>query len=176
LAARNNQPNNNITINATGADTPTGSTGALYILPIRPAPNSNNLLRYDPTTGEITYNNGGKTFVIDHPTKKENYLVQEGPEAGVYYRGEAEIIEDKVEISLPDYVDRLATEFTVHITPIYTGKNRLLNSSKVKNGKFTVYGEPGEFTWIVYGKRLDINVEPRKNSVNVKGDGPYKWI
>jgi len=51
-----------------------------------------------------------------------------------------------------------------------------LNSSLVEKGKFRVYGEPGEFTWLVYGKRGSINVEPRKDSVNVKGDGPYKWI
>jgi hypothetical protein len=34
--------------------------------------------------------NTSKTFIIDHPIKKDKYLVHacvEGPETGVYYRG-----------------------------------------------------------------------------------------
>ena len=47
---------------------------------------------------------------------------------------------------------------------------------KVINNKFTVYGESGEFDWVVFGKRGDINVEPERSTVSVKGDGPYKYI
>jgi hypothetical protein len=39
-----------------------------------------------------------------------------------------------------------------------------------------VYGKPGPFDWIVHGRRHAIVVEPEKASVNVSGDGPYKWI
>jgi hypothetical protein len=52
----------------------------------------------------------------------------------------------------------------------------MLSASEVKQGKFAVYGDPGPFFWVVYGSRLDIEVEPLKDSVSVKGDGPYKWI
>jgi len=39
-----------------------------------------------------------------------------------------------------------------------------------------VYGENGDFFWTVHGKRFDIDIEPFKNSVELKGDGPYRWI
>ena len=48
------------------------------------------------STGPIgpTGRDGAKTFVIDHPDDENKYLVHvclEGPEAGVYYRGKAEV-------------------------------------------------------------------------------------
>ena len=115
-----------------------------------------------------------------HPTNVNKYLILvclEGPEAGVYYRGKSEIINNKyVEIELPDYVEKLAFDFTVQITPIYSGKIVTLNSGEVENNKFRVYGENSRFHWIVYGKRFDIEVEPNKLDVNVKGDGPYLYL
>ena len=115
-----------------------------------------------------------------HPTNVNKYLIHvclEGPEAGVYYRGKSEIINNKyVEIELPDYVEKLAFDFTVQITPIYSGKIVTLNSGEVENNKFRVYGENSRFHWIVYGKRFDIEVEPNKSDVNVKGDGPYLYL
>jgi hypothetical protein len=39
-----------------------------------------------------------------------------------------------------------------------------------------VHGNPGAFTWMVYGKRKSINPEPHTGSVSLKGDGPDKWI
>ena len=102
----------------------------------------------------------------------------EGPEAGVYYRGKSEIGENKtdVEVALPYYVDKLATDFTVHITPIYNGNVRTLNASEVEHNKFTVYGESGPFSWVVHGKRSSINIEPNKEDITLRGTGPYKWI
>jgi hypothetical protein len=41
---------------------------------------------------------------------------------------------------------------------------------------FKVYGENCKFHWLVHGKRCNVEVEPDKNSVIVKGNGPYKWI
>jgi len=132
--------------------------------------------------GNLTVNgtfnvNGTKSFIIDHPTNTNKYLVHaclEGPEAGVYYRGKAVIENDEsIEIILPDYADKIATDFTPHITPLC--KN-FYYSSEIENNRFTVYGLNGKFSWIVYGKRVDIEVEPDKSEVNVKGIGPYKWI
>jgi hypothetical protein len=139
-------------------------------------------LQWDSGTKEVIYNSL-KTFVVNHPIDTNKYLVHaclEGPEAGVYYRGEGCIPPEKdcIEISLPDYVDKFATDFTVNITPI--GKPVLLSSSRVKNGRFTIYRQfidnnESEFFWHVTGKRADVTVEPYKSDVNIFGDGPYKW-
>ncbi len=129
---------------------------------------------------------GIKSFVIDHPTKSDNHLIHaclEGPEAGVYYRGTVQIC-DKfaqglpcfVEVELPKYVDAFATNFTVQVTPVFEGKLRIANATKVKDNKFRIYGDPGQVDWVVYGSRGYFDVEPIKSSVNVKGAGPYRWI
>jgi hypothetical protein len=137
-----------------------------------------NVLGYDTANSEITY--WTKTFVIDHPKDKSKYLVHaclEGPEAGVYYRGEGEITNgESTLIELPDYVDALATFFTVQITPIYDGKVKSFAASRIEKCSFTVYGENGSFYWLVHGKRAHVNVEPNKSTTNVKGTGPYRWI
>ena len=123
---------------------------------------------------------GAKSFIINHPTDEAKYLVHaclEGPEAGVYYRGIGEITNNKsTTIELPHYVSNFATDFTIQITAIYNGKINILNSSEVLSNKFIVYGENCKFYWNVYGKRLDIEVEPLKTEVDVKGDGPYLYI
>ncbi len=123
---------------------------------------------------------GSKSFIIDHPIDSEKYLVHtclEGPEVGVYYRGMGEIANNlSVEIELPYYVSKLAYDFTLNLTPIYDGKIHILNTGKIENNKFTVYGDNCEFYWTVFGKRFDIDVEPNKNSVNIKGNGPYLYI
>ena len=128
---------------------------------------------------EITY--VAKTFVIDNPTDQNKYLVHaclEGPEAGVYYRGKGEIINNhSTEIYLPHYVDNLATEFTVQITPIYNGNINIVNCSEVKNNKFTVYSNDNMcFYWLVHGSRYSIEVEPLKENINIAGDGPYTYL
>lgn len=123
---------------------------------------------------------GPKSFIINHPIQEDKYLVHaclEGPEAGVYYRGIGEILDNQsTTIELPYYVDKFSTNFTIQITPIYNSKINILNTSEVLDNKFIVYGENCKFYWNVYGKRLDINVEPLKTDVNVKGDGPYLYI
>jgi hypothetical protein len=58
----------------------------------------------------------------------------EGPEAGVYYRGKGEITNNEcVEVVLPHYVEKLAYNFTVQVTPIYGNKMVTLNASEVEN-------------------------------------------
>ena len=123
-----------------------------------------------------------KSFVIDHPKDPENkhlvHVCLEGPEAGIYYRGKGEVIDNhSVTISLPDYVAGWGYDFTVNVTAIYDGKIKMYAVSEVnENGKFSVYGENGKFNWTAIGKRGDINVEPLKEETDVKGFGPYKWI
>jgi hypothetical protein len=127
----------------------------------------------------ITVNGTAKTFVIDHPLDTDKYLVHacvEGPEDGVYYRGKGVIHDNNGSsvISLPDYVLPLAHSFTVHVTPI--GRPRLLHTSPVEQGQFIVRGDSGPFHWMVYGTRNTITVEPERNQVVVRGEGPYTYL
>jgi hypothetical protein len=121
-----------------------------------------------------------KTFVIDHPTKPDNYLVHaclEGPEAGVYYRGTAQIEDEFIEVELPHYASAVATDFSVQVTPIYDGKKKSAYSvTEVEDNKFRIYGEAGKVKWVAYGSRGTFDVEPLKEATKVNGEGPYKWI
>jgi len=183
-AGVSSQGANTIILNATATPLNSTTTDALYIDPIAsditPVGTTGTLM-YDNTTKEV-YVNTSKTFVIEHPLDSDKYLVHaclEGPEAGVYYRGKSIIEDNCVKISLPEYVDKLATDFTVHITPIYKfgiNNTRVLTATEVLDSSFEVYGEPGPFNWIVYGSRCPVISEPLKNEVEVKGEGPYKYI
>ena len=126
-----------------------------------------------------------KTFVIEHPLDENKYLVHsclEGPEAGVYYRGKAEIITNgEIEIYLPKYT-KYFSDFTIDITPIGKENKTIYSVSEVEHDKetddvkFSVFGSNGCFFWKVFGKRLDINTEPNKLDVVLKGEGPYTYI
>ena len=164
---------------------PTGQTGPIGVtgpgipfdgLGIHPPTDG---VWYDTTTQTLKYSSS-KNFIIDHPIHHDRHLVHtclEGPEAGVYYRGTGEILDNhSATIKLPYYVDKLAMDLTVQLTPIYNGKINVLNSSEVSNNQFIVYGENCKFYWNVYGKRFDINIEPLKTDVVVKGNGPYLYI
>jgi hypothetical protein len=184
FAGQTGQAENSIVINASENGINGGETGALYIAPIRPdiTPVGNTgAVMYDISTNEVYYNTS-KTFVIDHPVDTSKYLVHaclEGPEAGVYYRGKDEIEISACLIELPEYVSKLAKDFTVHLTPIYKfgcPNVRNLICTEVEDGKFSVHGEPGPFSWMVFASRGSIEVEPSKSDVEVKGDGPYKYI
>ena len=130
--------------------------------------------------GSITVNGGAKSFIIDHPMDSSKYLVHaclEGPEAGVYYRGKGRITDGQsTVVHLPDYVASLARDFTIKITPIYDGRVKsTYQVSEVVDNRFSVYGDDGAFHWIVHGMRGEIDVEPDKNSIVVRGSGPYLW-
>jgi len=107
-----------------------------------------------------------------------------------------------LEIYLPDYVKYIARDFNVIVTPIYdfelpedfcdehpkitemlenmnslkTVKKQIIASNVINGEKFIVYGDKCSFNWVVYGKRHDIVVEPRKTDVILKGDGPYTYL
>jgi hypothetical protein len=135
---------------------------------------------YDIPTNTLNYDLT-KSFIIEHPLDTNKLLVHaclEGPEAGVYYRGIGEIANNiSTTIKLPEYVEKLASNFTIQITPIYNGSIVVLNAGEVIDNNFSVYGETCKFYWSVYGKRLEINnIEPNKSEVSIKGSGPYLWI
>jgi hypothetical protein len=174
---------NSIVIDATNSTLNATASNATYIAPIRSSTdNSLYSLVYDSTSKEILCNTT-KSFIIEHPVDENRYLVHaclEGPENGVYYRGKGEITNNEsVKIELPYYVDKFANDFTIQITPIFSGKRQSpisLETTEIEDNSFHVYGENAKFYWIVYGKRSEIVVEPLKTSVEVKGNGPYKWI
>jgi len=98
---------------------------------------------------------------------------------GVYYRGKGTITQNTTctVITLPAYVPAFASDFTIQITPLYNGQvPGLYAASDVVNGTFEVHGPPGSFFWHIHGSRGAINVEPLRSEVNVRGDGPYKYI
>lgn len=173
-----------ILLNASGAAVTLASAG-LYANPVRGDTQGGvtTVLVYDSGTSEISYDlSTTKTFVVNHPLDKDRYLVHaclEGPESGVFYRGESETEgragKFTAEVSLPSYAAALADNFSVQITPIGTSTN--FSVSKVQDGKFSVQtSDACEFFWTVFARRGEINVEPKKEDVRVSGDGPYKYI
>jgi hypothetical protein len=66
----------------------------------------------------------------------------------IQYRGYGKIEADHMDIELP-CSSELTSDCTIGVTPI--GPNTApLSVSKMKDGKFTVYGNPCEFFWHVY--------------------------
>ena len=122
-------------------------------------------------TGATSYE--AKAFTIQHPTDPGRWLRHgclEGPEAGVYYRGKDTA---PTTIKLPEYAPKIASNFTVQITPI--GEPRMISSSEVsEEGSFQVFGE-GKFHWHVTGTRLEMEIEPLKKDITIKNFGPYSW-
>jgi hypothetical protein len=166
---------------ATFTGTVSGKTGTFTYLRGTDATFTGPLYGTDATFSGNVYVGGVKTFVIDHPINPKKYLVHaclEGPESAVYYRGKGTISNNvSTIIQLPDYVESLATDFSIQITPIYNGTSfATYNVSEVVNNEFHVYGLNGSFFWLVHGRRQTIHVEPDKSSVSVRGDGPYTWI
>jgi hypothetical protein len=175
-----NSTNSNSIVLYGGGTGLNGVTSGFYAEPIRSAGSTGtSLLGY--IGNEIVV--APKTFVIPHPKNDAKYLVHaclEGPEGGVYYRGESAILNShSVLIDLPDYVDSIATDFTVQVTPIYSHNallSRPLFTTRVKNNSFQVFGDNCEFFWTVIGKRVSIVVEPNIDEVHIKGSGPYRWL
>jgi hypothetical protein len=101
-----------------------------------------------------------KSFVIPHPTKEGKRLVHgaiEGPEFGVYYRGE---INGKV-IDLPEYWTELVDESTITVQLTSIGGSQNLYIEKIENNKVHI-NSSGWFStphcyYNVYGERKDID-------------------
>jgi hypothetical protein len=185
-AGQTSQPSDSIILNAKATQLDAATSG-FFVNPVTadpagdPAPTSGGMY-YHKATHEIKYNDS-KTFVIDHPLDPQRYLVHaclEGPEAGVYYRGESELIDVETRITLPDYVHDMADNFTVQLTQILRGPEdsfARLGATRVDDdGSFTVRGDPCAFAWHVHGTRQYIDTAPLKTEVHVVGDGPYRYI
>jgi hypothetical protein len=109
---------------------------------------------------------GAKSFRIQHPLDETKDLIHaslEGPEAGVYYRGEGVTETGWAEIILPDYFEALTMQEnrTVLLTALFEDDAEqvgMLAASRVKEGKFKVWsGLPTQkFYWEVKAVRADI--------------------
>jgi hypothetical protein len=123
-----------------------------------------------------------KKFSIDHPLEPEKrnlvHTSLEGPEVGVYYRGQGRLEDGRVVIELPSYFEALtrSADRSVLITPKLTRDGRaipVLAASEVEDGCFTVAaageGNPDQpFYWEVKAVRADLDaleVEPVKRDV-----------
>ncbi len=119
-------------------------------------------------TGDL-YASGTKSFKIPHPLypeeKELTHAALEGPEAGIYYRGEGQLDNGEAVVELPSYFEALAREEgrTVTLTPKFEGDEPVsqLAASRVENGKFEVraIGDGNldqKFYWEVKAVRSDV--------------------
>ena len=106
---------------------------------------------------------GTKSFRIKHPSKKNKTLIHaclEGPENGVYYRGEAELTGRICRIELPEYFEDLVKVEgrTAQITCIGGYEDLFVNG--IENGVLTVMSRTScfyqKFYWEVKGVRIDL--------------------
>jgi hypothetical protein len=125
-----------------------------------------------------------KSFIIDHPVHADRYLVHactESPNAGVEYWGDTELDElGQAVVALPDYFEALTLK-TGRAVAVNTCTDEIRNASASypEDGQFRIYGAPGvRVTWIVKAIRADSRemiVEPRRDAIDVRGDGPYRY-
>lgn len=105
-------------------------------------------------------------FEIDHPLDPANktlvHSTIEGPEAGVYYRGEGQLVNGEAVIALPAYFEGLTLkkQRTVQLTPV-GGWSPLYVDSEIVNGQFIVKTAPSgtrnqRFYWEVKAIRADV--------------------
>jgi hypothetical protein len=111
---------------------------------------------------------GAKPFVIPYPDgENENkFLIHcclEGPENGIYYRGESETIDGVATITLPDYFELIArpegrSVLLTQIDEDGTADLAILAASRVVDGSFAVRSSTpsAKFAWQVNGTRADL--------------------
>jgi hypothetical protein len=111
-----------------------------------------------------------KNFLIDHPLHPDTHqLVHstlEGPEIAVFYRGETQLSNGQVTVTLPDYFEALTRREnrTVLLTPKFENdiKVSVLAASEIKDSNFTVKmidsNNPSQkFYWEVKAVRADVD-------------------
>ncbi|MFB4275723.1 hypothetical protein ACBJ59_10560 [Nonomuraea sp. MTCD27] len=124
-----------------------------------------------------------KSFVIDHPVHADRYLVHactESPVPGVEYWGETVLDGDGCAVvELPGYFEALTKKDGRYVA-VNTCSDGIRNASATypQDGKFMIHGGPGlRVTWLVKAIRADADmvVEPRRDEIDVYGDGPYRY-
>jgi len=120
---------------------------------------------------------GNKNFVQAHPTdptKEIVYTCLEGPEAGTYVRGSAEVVNGQAVINLPESFGLVtsAEGLTVQLTP--RGAWLQLYVAIATNGKVTVReveGRTGHFDYLVHGVRKGFENHQTIRERHAKGVG-----
>jgi hypothetical protein len=109
---------------------------------------------------------GAKQFEIPHPLDTQHkrlvHAAIEGPEAAVYYRGQAQLVDGQVIVTLPPYFEALTRkeERTVQLTAIGAW-TPLYVDGEIDAGRFIVRTVPGgtptlRFYWEVKAVRADV--------------------
>ncbi|MER5705022.1 hypothetical protein ABT023_24160 [Micromonospora sp. NPDC002296] len=143
-------------------------SGAMYAGPVGgPYP-----ISLEAASGKIVGRT--KQFVIDHPLDDpadpdRRLLVHaalEGPENGVYYRGEGRLVDGAATVDLPEYFEALTRleGRTVQLTPVFDDDEPVsaLAASRVTAGEFRVRTVDGSkashaFFWQVSAVRADLD-------------------
>lgn len=98
-----------------------------------------------------------KSFVIDHPTKKDKklqYGVLEGPEHSVYIRGK---LKNENIITLPEYWVNLIHEDTITVNLTSIGNKQDLFVKKINSSFIEIYGDENiECFYTVFAERKDV--------------------
>lgn len=141
-------------------DTPGNPGGGLVIAPWS---NSRSGARFSPS-GDLTVHGnflvtGVKSFVQDHPTEDEKsivYVSLEGPEAGTYLRGTADLINGEAVVELPEHFAFTTNDagLTVQLTPV--GQYLELFVMERTPQRLVIReanGKSGEFDYFVQGIR-----------------------
>lgn len=103
-----------------------------------------------------------KSFSIAHPLRPGEQLLHgslEGPEAGVYYRGEGVLDGGTAVVRLPDYFEALTRPENRTVQLTAKGQEPfLLSYEDVADGRFIVHGSKsdGRFAWEVRAVRADV--------------------
>jgi hypothetical protein len=125
-----------------------------------------------------------KSFIIPHPLDPDRWLIHgctESPQNGVEYWGSVVLNDYGVaRVELPDYFEALTS--TEGRAVLLTGMGEPVmppTATYPESGQFEVRGVPGQtVSWLVKAIRKDVPpllVEPRRDDVVVRGDGPYRY-
>ena len=96
------------------------------------------------TGGAFTVTGGSKNFAVPDPIDESKMLIHsclEGPEIGVFYRGEATTENGRTEVTLPDYFEAMTftEDRSVLLTQIDDQEEfALLAASRITDGKFRI--------------------------------------
>lgn len=132
-----------------------------------------------------------KTFIIDHPTAPDRYLVHaaiEGPQNRVYYRGKTTLQHGQAFVALPDYFEGLTQEdhravFLQNMSGFDKLAVKTQDGKRIKNGVLHIVSQnkhsQAVVSWEVSAVRKDVPdliVAPRIDEVDVLGFGPYRYV
>jgi hypothetical protein len=126
--------------------------------------------------------------VTNHPLDSNKYIIYsplEGPESGIFYRGQSEILENEtsIQIDLPGHVSYIASNFSVVITPIIPRDQPVQTQfvipnyycSTIEENNFLVKGPSGKFYWHLFATRNIFETETMKSKI-IGETGPYLWL